>query len=151
MNSGSYLILIQLEKGKRLEYGRHQRYFRPGYFVYLGSAMRNLRQRVGRHLDYCEGNYQKHWHIDNLLQHGHIVASFVLPSLSRHEAHLSRELSRHFTTVPGFGASDLEVDSNLFELRRLEDFYSLARTTLFTYYDLQKSIDMRSDEHTYQH
>ncbi len=137
MNSGSYLILIQLSKGKQISYGPHQRYFRPGYFVYLGSAMRNLRQRVHRHQDFSDGLHRKHWHIDSLLEHASVIASFVLPSAQRHEETLSQILSKSFSTVPGFGASDLGVDSNLFELRHLEDFYALARKTLFTFYDLQ--------------
>ncbi len=137
MNSGSYLLLIQLPKGKQISYGPYQRYFRPGYFVYLGSAMRNLRQRVHRHQDFSDGMHRNHWHIDSLLEHGSVIASFVLPSAQRHEESLSQRLSKSFRVVPGFGASDLGVDSNLFELRHLEDFYALARKTLVAFYDLQ--------------
>jgi len=65
LNSGSYQIYFYLAHTQKLEIGKlGECIFQQGNYVYTGSAMKNLRQRVARHLSFDK---KIKWHIDYLL------------------------------------------------------------------------------------
>ena len=131
MNKGSYLLLIELSEKEELQYGRRKLSFNKGYYIYVGSAMANLKQRVDRHLSFKEKGYKKHWHIDNLLERGKIIATMVLPNSERKEEELSLLISGKAKKIPGFGATDCRrTDTNLFYLKSLDEYYNIARKAL---------------------
>jgi Uri superfamily endonuclease len=142
------MLLIELNKAREIRYGSVQRHFRKGYYVYIGSAMRNLRQRVHRHINYRERSIPtdssgrvEHWHIDRLLVYGNIKTVLMLPNELRMEEELSGMVSKFFSAVPSFGATDCErVDSNLYCLRTVDDFYFITRKALELNWERKKGL-----------
>ncbi len=132
MNKGSYLLFIEIPNTLDIKISGKQLTIEHGLYTYVGSAMRNLRQRVNRHLSYHNGDYKKHWHIDNLLEEGKVISTLVLPNENRREEELSMFLSDFYPKVPGFGATDCpRVDSNLYFLsNNLEDYFIIVRKVL---------------------
>ncbi|HPE68545.1 MAG TPA: GIY-YIG nuclease family protein [Thermotogota bacterium] len=140
INAGSYLLLIELTENHTIQFGKHRRLFGKGYYVYVGSAMRNLRQRISRHWMYGEGEYHKHWHVDSILDSGEVLASVAFPSDVRREEELSLMVSRFGRAIPNFGASDCKrTRSNLYSLVDLRDFYSIVRKALEFHWEENES------------
>jgi len=62
---GSYILLIKLLKDSEIKVGSLGTIsFKKGFYVYVGSAMGGLEQRINRHL---RKNKKTFWHIDYLL------------------------------------------------------------------------------------
>ena len=60
INSGNYLLIIFLNENKSINIGHlGYIYFEVGYYIYVGSSMRNLKQRINRHKE----NYKLFWFI----------------------------------------------------------------------------------------
>ncbi len=82
----------------------------PGVYVYVGSARRNLAQRVARHRRLAtEKQGNRHWHLDGLLLHrrARLIEAELLPGAD--ECTVSQQLAgRKGVTipVPRFGATD---------------------------------------------
>jgi Uri superfamily endonuclease len=106
---GAYCLLIRLDRDTEATIGRLGRFrFPKGYYVYCGSALRNLAARVARH-----GRRQKalHWHVDHLLAlpEARLIAFLPYPSSRREECKINQEIQRQpgaTMPVPGFGSSD---------------------------------------------
>ncbi|MGQ9765484.1 MAG: GIY-YIG nuclease family protein [Armatimonadota bacterium] len=104
---GAYQLLIGLKDDTRITVGRLGTFLFPaGYYVYTGSAMAGLEMRIRRHL-----SKQKRfrWHIDYLLEHGHVIGYSIKESSVREECVINRQtLSLPGASVPvvGFGSSD---------------------------------------------
>ncbi len=131
MNKGSYFLLIELKEGNVIDYGKNSEYFRKGFYIYIGSAMKNLRQRVDRHICYKNSGFKKHWHIDSLLERGEIVTTMVIPSDIRHEEDFSIMISKICIPVKNFGATDCKsVNTNLYHVKNLDEFFEIARKAL---------------------
>ena len=109
---GSYLLLMRLEEPCRIPVGSLGEVdFKAGYYVYIGSAMKNLTARVTRHQ---RRRKTMHWHVDYLRQQ----ASEVVPLPIRSSRRLECELARAFggllkPVVPGFGCSDCSCRTHL--------------------------------------
>ena len=87
--------------------------FRKGLYVYVGSARRNLRARIGRHL---RPEKTRRWHFDYLRPHLRIIGVETFPG-DEGECRLFRKLmAERGGTVPvrGFGSSDCGCDAHLF-------------------------------------
>jgi len=91
--------------------------------------MKNLYQRVGRHLTFNEKTYQKHWHIDSILENkeNKIIFIAILPSDKRLEENISKEFAKKFDYIKGFGASDLAVQSNLYLIDNIDYFFEIIK------------------------
>ena len=128
MNKGIYVIMLQIIKSQRLKCRKKEFILREGTYAYVGSGMKDLAGRVKRHLIRRK---KKWWHIDYLLEISKVLWVLLLPTDERKEEMLSRELSRVFPSVPGFGSSDLRVKSNLFliddEKKLLETIFSILK------------------------
>lgn len=69
--TGIYHLLIYLRYVKKIQIGKLGEFdFPAGYYVYTGSAMNGLENRIDRHLRKCK---KLHWHIDYLLLHSEII------------------------------------------------------------------------------
>jgi len=109
MNSGSYSLLIRLDRETDATIGRLGRsQFPKGYYVYCGSALRGLGARIARH-----GRREKaiRWHIDYLLAlpDARLVACIPYLSARREECEINQAVQRQrgaTVVVPGFGSSD---------------------------------------------
>ena len=111
MNKGVYVVLLKTIKTQRLKCRKREFVLKEGTYAYVGSGMKDLAGRVKRHLIRKK---KKWWHIDYLLEVAEVLWVLLVPANERKEEILSKELSRIFPVVPGFGSSDLRTKSNLF-------------------------------------
>ena len=108
---GCYCLIIEFNENKKLKIGSRLKIdFKNGCYVYIGSAMNNLKSRVKRHLS----NEKKlHWHVDYLLKHSEITE--VIYNLDKKvECELSKEMSKNNEYIQDFGCSDCECESHLY-------------------------------------
>lgn len=81
-----------------------------GQYLYVGSALKNLDQRIARHRRLGEQKTGKlHWHIDYLLTHPEIKLIEAIAVRGGIECGVSRKISQQkgvTTPIPRFGASD---------------------------------------------
>ncbi|MDR1429858.1 MAG: DNA/RNA nuclease SfsA [Spirochaetaceae bacterium] len=105
-NRGSYLVMLHLKRKTAITAGSLGKLsLKPGWYVYSGSALQNLRQRLSRHLR--KTNKTKHWHIDYLVPRGTGLKGFPIASRRSLECDLAAELKKAGGRgIPGFGASD---------------------------------------------
>jgi sugar fermentation stimulation protein A len=110
---GSYLLLLRLEKEKEVVIGNlGARRFVRGYYVYVGSAMSNLRKRIERHRRLRKN---MHWHIDYLRAATQVHAALAIRSSDRLECSLAGAVaSLAPRLVKKFGCSDCACESHLF-------------------------------------
>jgi sugar fermentation stimulation protein A len=105
-NRGSYLILLELAEIAETEVGALGTIsFEAGWYVYAGSAQRNLSSRISRHLRKIRK--RKHWHIDYLTPWAKTIKAFPIMSYRNLECELARALAKlGGRAIPGFGSSD---------------------------------------------
>ena len=115
---GSYFLVIKLEEEKTIRTKGKTFELLPGYYVYVGSAMNSLEKRVRRHFSQEK---KLHWHIDYLLKEARLLRAYLIPSKERLEETLSVEVSKHGKPVPGFGAGDVKVNTNLYHFNEEPD------------------------------
>ncbi len=109
---GSYILLIQNDRLQDIKVGKLGSIkFKPGYYVYVGSALTNLEKRVRRHQSTKKKLF---WHVDYLLEKTEIVNVFQVESPMRLECALAEKLSEQLKTFPEFGCSDCRCKSHLF-------------------------------------
>lgn len=109
---GSYLLLLELKNSKVIKIGNLRNIdFKKGFYVYVGSALSGLDQRIQRHF---RKQKKKHWHIDYLLDKAHILKVFYKASEIREECFIAKILRKELTIIPDFGCSDCLCTSHLF-------------------------------------
>lgn len=109
---GSYLLLIKLEKDSIISIGKQgNKQLNKGYYIYVGSALNRLEQRIQRHL---RKQKKMHWHIDYLLRHAKITNIFYKENTVREECNIAKTLEKTLSSIPGFGCSDCRCKSHLF-------------------------------------
>ncbi len=110
---GSYLIVLQLSKDKRISVGKlGTTFFKKGFYVYTGSAMANLSKRIERHRRLRK---TFHWHIDFLRDSADFTSALAIRSSDRLECEIANSLSRIAQwSVKGFGSSDCTCGTHLF-------------------------------------
>jgi sugar fermentation stimulation protein A len=116
-NSGCYLLIAELPVGREISAGAlGSMYFGKGWYVYAGSAMKNLEQRLSRHLR--KVRKQKHWHIDYLTPYAGKMRALPILSYRNLECALAADLERlGGKPSPGFGCSDCRCGSHLFHFK----------------------------------
>lgn len=114
-NSGVYLLQLKLSGRYRLKIGALGYYFFPaGYYYYCGSAQKNMKARLERHLSEDKKLY---WHIDFLLCEAEIEKIYCWEEKSDFECRLAEKISSLAESeiiVDNFGASDCSCESHLF-------------------------------------
>jgi len=110
---GSYLIVLQLIKDKRISVGKLGTIlFKKGFYVYAGSAMANLSKRIERHRRLRK---TFHWHIDFLRDSADFTSALAIRSSDRLECEIADSLSKIAQwSVRGFGSSDCACATHLF-------------------------------------
>jgi len=112
MNSGSYHLYIYIKQDIEIKIGSLGMFnLLNGNYIYTGSAMRNLCQRIQRHLS--KKKIIK-WHIDYLLtnENVNIEKIEIFPSKEREECKRNLELINKLNAIipiKGFGSSDCKV------------------------------------------
>jgi len=128
---GVYVLLIYLENPEAIVVGRLGAIdFPAGCYAYVGSALRGLSARVGRHL---RRRKKLHWHVDYLLQKGQLSEVVWALSQEKLECSIAGALLRQgFQSIPRFGASDCRCPSHLFHSPTANPLRN-AITRAFTY------------------
>ncbi len=110
---GAYLLIIRLSKAMNLMVGSLGLLsFKPGYYLYCGSAMGNLTKRVARHL---RKRKKERWHIDYLTSAADSITAAPVLSSTNLECKLAETLSLIAEeSIKGFGSSDCHCPSHLF-------------------------------------
>jgi len=115
INSGIYVLEIFAKKNFSVRIKRFaDRIFSAGYYYYVGSAQKNLKQRLTRHL---KKNKIIHWHIDHITSiNTNSVKSIFLSTGSK--KNLECELANYFekklkidSSINRFGNSDSNCSS----------------------------------------
>ncbi len=111
-DSGIYMIMMETEEC-RVEIGAlGEMDFKAGWYIYTGSAMKNLSSRVKRHL---AKRKNKRWHIDYLREKALKVKDFPIYTEKALECTLASDLSEIAEdSVESFGCSDCDCSSHLF-------------------------------------
>lgn len=113
-DSGTYAVVLEAVGDIRVRVGAlGERALGRGCYVYVGSAMRGMRSRIGRHL---RRRKKHHWHADYLTTHPGITVRgvWVLQSGQRQECVIAARLAKQWKVVEGFGASDCKCAGHLF-------------------------------------
>ncbi len=124
-NSGLYILEIQLHKACSITVGRlGTLYFAAGSYYYIGTAQKNLRQRVERHLRHEK---KCRWHIDYLTVTAEKKTALLLPGQTE-ECKLARNLQEHLSLqeVNRFGSSDCSCRSHLLYSKRKRSLRMIA-------------------------
>ncbi len=130
MNKGIYILEISAAKTFAVEIKKFQEInFRKGYYYYVGSAQKNLKQRLSRHL---KKDKVIHWHIDHITTvETNRIKSILLSQNSEKE--LECELANYLeinlkldSSIKGFGNSDSNCSStHLFYSNKKIDYNHL--------------------------
>jgi sugar fermentation stimulation protein A len=127
---GSYLVILGLKRNRTLSVGRlGEVVFRRGFYIYVGSAMANLSQRIERHRRLRKAH---HWHIDELRAVADFHSVLAIRSSERLECEISKSLSMISEwDIPGFGSTDCSCRTHLFGVSsdplRSEEFHKLLQ------------------------
>lgn len=109
----TYILIIENKANKRIKVGKWGvLYFKKGYYLYIGSAKKNLNARIKRHL---AKNKKKFWHIDYLLSSNHIFIKEVWVSKIVSECQIAQKFfNNRYSFINKFGSSDCNCFSHLF-------------------------------------
>lgn len=109
-NSGIYILELYASDKFQIPVRKFQNSaFQRGYYYYIGSAQKNLSQRIDRHFRTTK---KVHWHIDHLTTNKNIVVKTAY-IISDAPKNLEEEIANIFPsvfegkiTLKGFGNSD---------------------------------------------
>lgn len=110
MDSGIYNLIILLLKDKTITIGKLGKFrFPKRYYIYTGSARKNLPSRIERHKR--KNNKKLRWHIDYLLncKYAEVKNVLIYDYGKFCECSLNRKIMRKKGSeiiVKGFGSSD---------------------------------------------
>ena len=126
----SYILVINVLRFLSVKVGRLGLIkFKPGLYVYIGSAKRNFLSRIRRHL---AKNKRRFWHIDYLLTQKEARVERVYFTKRRDEYQLTRGLMG-FPYIKDFGSSDCRSSSHLFYIeKRNRRFYDFLKDNYLT-------------------
>lgn len=145
-DSGCYLILLEMEAEKTLSIGSlGEVTFPKGWYVYCGSAKKNLASRVERHLRIRKG---MHWHMDYLRQGAGKVIGIPIRTQDSIEHQLAAGLEKMADwKMMQFGCSDCQCESHLFgfseDPRRRKEFIDFLLYWRMGRYQERKKIDKK--------
>ena len=112
-DSGDYFIVLRLSEAAEISVGSLGRiHFPAGYYVYVGSARKNLEARLARHQ---RRRKKLHWHIDYLREAAEVAA--VIPVRTQDDLEEEKALAVSRIAgwqIDGFGATDKPSRSHLF-------------------------------------
>ena len=111
-NFGTYALVLYLSEAKEIVIGRLGPIcFPAGYYVYVGSALKNLASRIQRHLSLLK---KTHWHIDYLRAEAEVVGVFLIRQPIRYECTLAAKIAKIADDgIARFGSSDCRCQTHL--------------------------------------
>jgi Uri superfamily endonuclease len=135
---GSYLLLLKLNKDTIIQVGKKREiFFSQGYYVYVGSALNGLEQRIHRH---HRAQKKKFWNIDYFLDYAKIISNYVKQGNAHEECAIAYMILEDLTPVPQFGCSDCSCSSHLFYAKTYNQIIDIIhRLPVESYSVLEKS------------
>ncbi|MDR2536183.1 MAG: DNA/RNA nuclease SfsA [Treponema sp.] len=111
---GNYLMLLEIPEQQAIDVGALGTLkILPGWYVYTGSAQKNLSQRISRHLR--KTRKRRHWHIDYLTPYTKTITALPIMSYRNLECDLAHSLAAlGGEAMLRFGCSDCRCKSHLF-------------------------------------
>ena len=113
---GSYLLILKLAEEAGVNIGTLGKiYFPKGYYLYVGSARKDLTRRIERHRRLRK---TKFWHIDYLREKAEFQAAVPIRTADDLECEIAEAMSRIASwRIKGFGCSDCGCESHLFGMK----------------------------------
>jgi len=113
---GSYLVSLKLAERAKIAIGKLGRVkFPKGYYLYVGSARKDLNRRIERHRRIRK---TKFWHIDYLRKRADFQAAIPIRTGDDLECQLAQAVNGIAAwNIPGFGCSDCSCESHLFGVK----------------------------------
>ena len=115
-NHGDYMIVLYVSEDRDVETGSLGIIHYPqGYYVYVGSAKKNLEQRIAQHRAVRK---RKHWHLDYLREKSSFIGAVPIRTAEDLECRLAQRISMIADwKIERFGSSDCRCESHLFGFR----------------------------------
>ncbi|MCD6152775.1 MAG: DNA/RNA nuclease SfsA [Syntrophobacterales bacterium] len=115
-DSGSYILILHIPENTEITVGKLGAVlFRKGYYLYAGSARKNLKKRIERHLRKRKKFF---WHIDYLRDKADYCMALPIRSRTSVEHELAEALSNISDWfIQGFGSSDCSCKTHLFGMQ----------------------------------
>jgi sugar fermentation stimulation protein A len=112
-DSGSYIVILHLKRNRKILSGSlGAMLFRKGYYLYVGSARKNLTKRIARHQRKRKNLF---WHIDYLREYADYCTSMPVRTSADLECEIATAIKKISQwDIPGFGSSDCACKSHLF-------------------------------------
>jgi len=135
-DGGSYIVILRLRKNSTISIGGlGDIRFRKGFYLYVGSARKNLSSRLERHRRMRKRLF---WHVDFL----RAVAEFHCAVPIRTQDVLECAIARAVKEIaeweiPGFGSSDCRCSSHLYGMEK-DPLQSAAFISLLQYYRMDR-------------
>ncbi|MGQ9535403.1 MAG: GIY-YIG nuclease family protein [bacterium] len=113
INDCTYALIIFNKKNKRIHIGGLGILnFARGFYLYLGSAKKNITSRLKRHLS---NDKKKFWHIDYFLGTEGVQIREIWTSSENKECQMAQSfLETGYACIKRFGSSDCQCFSHLF-------------------------------------
>jgi Uri superfamily endonuclease len=109
---GSYLLVLELNHDKKIKIGSQGIInFKKGHYIYVGSALNGLDQRIQRHI---RKQKKLHWHIDYFLEWANVKCVYYKEGNKKEECTIARTLEDNLSSIVAFGSSDCKCQSHLF-------------------------------------
>jgi len=115
---GVYYLAISLTADAVIKIGALGRInFKKGKYVYVGSAMNSLENRIKRH---ARKEKKKHWHIDYFLanKNAKLEKAYYRETKRKIECNIAEKISKNGKAVKGFGSSDCNCESHFFKVEK---------------------------------
>ncbi len=126
---GVYALVLKVKNEIEVEVGSLGRLlFKPGKYVYVGSAMNGILKRVKRHKSKEKGSL--HWHIDYLTSNKDVEfeeAYFLFTNDKEMECEVAKRIAKYGEIVKGFGSTDSKCNSHLIKVDKSEFLSNFMR------------------------
>ena len=139
-DSGCYFIILKLSKPKIINVGSLGKIkFEKGYYIYTGSAKKNLVKRIKRHRSTGKKTF---WHIDYLREKAEFITDLPIRTSDDIECSLARDMKNiSVEEVSGFGCSDCKCSSHLFRMKD-NPLSNKKFMEVLLYYRLERIVKM---------
>ncbi|HUK84779.1 MAG TPA: GIY-YIG nuclease family protein [Candidatus Acidoferrum sp.] len=117
---GIYVLIVEISKTITVNIGAFGLLtFPSGLYAYVGSAQNNLELRVKRHLSKQKRLF---WHIDYLLSNEAVkmIGAYYKEGDKTKECKIARLLHKNALSIAGFGCSDCQCESHLFQAKNFD-------------------------------
>ena len=139
---GSYILILRLRSRQEIEIGKLGKLqFKAGYYLYAGSAQKNLTQRLERHRRERKNLF---WHVDYLRAQAEFHWALPIRTGDNLECELASALKKLCGwEVPGFGSSDCSCGSHLFGMAE-DPLHSPEFIALLQYFRMDRLFGQKT-------